>query len=273
MKYLLTDNGSLRPESILNLRKVAAALSLASGLEVLPSSLLHSSKVPADQLEGEEAVNLERRIRLALEVGERAFCIIPFFFGPTAAITGYLPERLADRRKKQGDFHVERTPFLYQKEDASPLLDILAARVQQQLRYQQWERPRVALVDHGSPLPEVTAVRDSLAPLLAARLGDAVAGVAPASMERRPGEEFAFNEPLLANLLDQPGWHDGPVIVSMLFLSPGRHAGPGGDIARICEEAEHRHPRLRTAMTGLVGDHPDIIPLLLRRLVSPRQTL
>lgn len=273
MKYILTDNGSLRPESVLNLRRVAASLSAASGLEVLPSSLLHSSKIPADQLEGEEAVNLERRIRLSIEAGERAFTLIPFFFGPTAAINSYLPERLAYRRQKQGEFHMERTPFLYEPGDASLLVDILAKRILQQIHYQQWRQPRVVLVDHGSPLPEVTAVRDSLAPLLADHLGSTVACVVPASMERRPGPEFAFNEPLLENLFDQPGWGEGPVVVSMLFLSPGRHAGPGGDIARICQAAEIRHPKLRTAMTGLVGDHPGIIPLLLRRLTKPRVLL
>ena len=97
--------------------------------------------------------------------------------------------------------------------------------------------------------------------------------VAPASMERRDGEAYAFNEPLLEKLLDQPGWDTGKVIVSMLFLSPGRHAGPGGDIAHICRAAEQRHPGLRTCMTGLVGDHLGIIPLLQKRLQMERVAL
>lgn len=285
MKYLLVDNGSLRAESVLNLRKVARELSRATGLEVFPSSLLHSSKVPAGELEGETAVNFERRLRLSLEAGEREFTVIPFFFGPSGAITDYMPGRLAYRREKHGAFKVWRTPFLYLAGGMSPvgrmgrmgsnadLAGILADNVRHILRYEGWKRPKVALVDHGSPLREVTAVRDALAIELADALGDEVEAVAPASMERRAGPEFAFNEPLLEKLLDQPDWNRGKVVLSMLFLSPGRHAGPGGDIAGICRAAEARNPGLQTRMTGLVGDHPEIVPLLKRRLEMERVAL
>ena len=268
MKHLLVDNGSLRPQSVLNLRRIAAELSRRTGLEILPASLLHSSKVPEDQLEGQPAVNLERRIRLSLEAGEREFTIIPFFFGPTGAITDYLPQRLAFRRKKHGPFRVERTPFLYLGPDAdnAGLTEILAANVRQIIDYQQWIRPRVILVDHGSPQPEVTAVRNAMAERLAHHLGDEVTAVAPASMERREGEAYAFNEPLLESLLDDAPWNTGPVVIAMLFLSPGRHAGPGGDIATICRKAKERNPGLKTCMTGLVGEHPAIVPVLQRRL-------
>jgi sirohydrochlorin ferrochelatase len=273
MKYWLVDNGSLRAESVLNLRRIARELSAVSGATVLPASLLHSSKVPAEQLEGEPAVNLERRLRLALEAGERAFTVIPFFFGPTAAITAYLPERLAFRREKHGDFRIRRTPFLADGAGADRLASILVDRVLEAIGQRGLVRPRVALVDHGSPLPAVTAVRDRMAVKLARALGDEVAEVAGCSMERREGEAYAFNEPLLARLLDRPGWDRGDVVVAMLFLSPGRHAGPGGDVAGICAAAEARHAGLRTHMTGLVGDHPGIIPLLLSRLELERVDL
>ena len=85
-------------------------------------------------------------------------------------------------------------------------------------------------------------------------------------MERRPEPEYDFNEPLLERAFDQPGFDAGPVIVAMLFLSPGRHAGPAGDIARICAAAEQRHPKLRTVMTDLVGLHPGLIPILVDRV-------
>jgi len=136
-----------------------------------------------------------------------------------------------------------------------------------------WQRPRVALVDHGSPLPEVAAVRDRLAGELGKVLGERVSAVAASSMERREGEAYAFNEPLLENLLETEGWSAGEVVVSLLFLSPGRHAGPEGDIAGICKRARERHPGLRTRMTGLVGNHPAIIRLLQRRLEMPREVL
>lgn len=273
---LLVDNGSLRPESVLSLRRLAGLLSERSGLRVEPASLLHSSKIEPERLEGVAAVNFERRLRLGLEVGERAFTVLPFFFGPSAAITDYMAERIAHRRERHGAFTIERASFLGGEEDrpdVAGLVDILVERVEAVRRETGWERPRVALVDHGSPRLAVTRVRDRLAEALEKVLGAAVSAVAPCSMERRPGPEFAFNEPLLEDLLVSPGWSEAPVIVAMQFLSPGRHAGPGGDVAQICERAKERCPRLRTRMTDLVGDHPGMVPLLLERLAGPRHPL
>lgn len=273
---LLVDNGSLRPESVLNLRQLAAELSERSGLRVEPASLLHSSKIEPERLEGVAAVNFERRVRLGLEAGERSFTVLPFFFGPSAAITDYMVERVAYRREQHGAFAVDRTAFLGGEEDrpdVAGLVDVLVERVQEVMVETGWPRPRVALVDHGSPRLAVTRVRDRLAEALERALGEAVSAVAPCSMERRPGPEFAFNEPLLEDLLVSPGWNEAPVIVAMQFLSPGRHAGPGGDVAQICERAKELCPRLRTRMTGLVGDHPQMVSLLLERLAGPRYSV
>jgi sirohydrochlorin ferrochelatase len=112
-----------------------------------------------------------------------------------------------------------------------------------------------------------------MADALKGYLGDTVLDVAASSMERREGTAYDFNEPLLERLLDRSGWDCGDVVVSMMFLSPGRHAGPGGDVDRICKSAELRHPGLRTHMTGLVGDHPDVVALLKRRLDGERVAL
>lgn len=276
MTYLLVDNGSLRPESVLNLRRLARMLSERSGCTVEPASLLHSSKIDAERLEGIPAVNFERRLRLGLEAGERAFTVIPFFFGPTAAITDYMAERIAYRRAKHGDFSISRTSFLageVDQPDTGYLVEILADRVREAMRDRGWNQPRVALVDHGSPKREVTRIRDLLATRLETDLGDEVSGVCATSMERRPGPEFAFNEPLLETLLCQEGWCNREVIVAMQFLSPGRHAGPSGDVAKICEAAGHEHPQLQTAMTALMGTHPLILELLLARLNGPRYAL
>ena len=123
----------------------------------------------------------------------------------------------------------------------------------------------MALVDHGSPVPAVTAVRNELAVQLAALLGARVAAVAPCSMERRPEPAYDFTAPLLADLLATPGWSAGRVIVALQFLQPGRHAGPEGHVAEICRRAEAAHPGLRTRMTGLVGAHPLLVEILADR--------
>ena len=55
-------------------------------------------------------------------------------------------------------------------------------------------------------------------------------------MERRPDPQYDFNNPLLETLLEQ--WHQegvSEVVVSQFFLLPGRHAGPDGDLAEICQ--------------------------------------
>jgi hypothetical protein len=83
-------------------------------------------------------------------------------------------------------------------------------------------------------------------------------------MERREGSEYDFNEPLLEKLLGS-GDFSGDVVLSMLFMSPGRHAGPGGDIAEICEAAEKEHEGLRTFMGDLFASHPGAIDLLAKR--------
>jgi hypothetical protein len=67
-------------------------------------------------------------------------------------------------------------------------------------------------------------------------------------------------------LLRQPGWNSGDVTVAMQFLLPGRHAGPTGDVAAICREAEAASGgTLRTTMTPLVGEHPLLIDILADR--------
>ncbi|WP_206018985.1 sirohydrochlorin chelatase [Salinicola acroporae] len=77
---------------------------------------------------------------------------------------------------------------------------------------------------------------------------------------------YRFNEPLLETLLASPALADGDVILSMLFLSPGRDAGEGGDIAEICAQAMSRAPGLNVVTTRLVGENDAILELLATRL-------
>jgi hypothetical protein len=54
----------------------------------------------------------------------------------------------------------------------------------------------------------------------------------------------------------------------MLFLLPGRHAGPDGDVATIAKE--HAPAGLRWKLSPLLGTHPALPALLFRRhLYSP----
>jgi len=131
------------------------------------------------------------------------------------------------------------------------------------------ESAPVVLVDHGSPSRHVTAVRDYMGLCLETVLGYSCEGVYVASMERRPEPAYDFNEPLLECVFDQHTvLQDGDVIVALMFVSPGRHAGPEGDIASILEGVQGRYPCLRTHMTSLLGTAPQIPQVLAERILG-----
>ena len=82
-------------------------------------------------------------------------------------------------------------------------------------------------------------------------------------MERcRAGPDFAFNEPLLETAVAtvDPQAADG-IVVALLFLSPGKHAGAGGDI--------HHHAEAATPpveVTEVIGADPLIVDILADRV-------
>ncbi|MCD8481683.1 MAG: cobalamin biosynthesis protein CbiX [Verrucomicrobia bacterium] len=268
MVVQLIDNGSLRPESWLNLQRLATASSRRFGLQVHGISLLHSDRLDPNSIGGQPARIWEPTMRAFLKAGEREFFIQPFFIGPTAAITQYMPERLQLLQQEFPDLKLRYGDFLFSGEDTDDglLTSIVCQRIKEALGITGWMRPRVVLVDHGSPLPEVTFVRNYIAGQLSVLLRNEVHSVAVASMERREGDLYRFNDPLLADRLDQDGYAQSEVIIAMLFLSPGRHAGPDGDVEQICKEARLRNPRLATHCTGLLGTHPLMEELLYQRI-------
>lgn len=268
MRYYLVDNGSLRADSWNNLAFVAAAVSRRTGRDVRPASVLHSDKLDPAECNGQQPVTLEQAIRRDIDEGMREFGVIPFFFGPSRAITRYVPERIEALRAETPDLKVSIAPFLFdcENEYGDTLASILAERVRETIHEQELDMPPVVLVDHGSPVPVVTRVRDYLAGQLSVILRGEVRCVGPASMERREGALYKFNEPLLEKRLDRAPYNSGDVVISLLFLSPGRHAGEGGDIAAICADAEARNAGLRTHITGLAGTHPLILDIVERRM-------
>ncbi len=269
----LCDNGSLRPESTLSLRRVAAALAARTGRRVVPVSLLHSDKVPAEKLGGEPAVLLEQALQAHFAAEpDGAVSLLPLFFGPSAALTEYIPDRLRALRAVHSQACVRLAPWLV--DVTSPdrrVAGMLADQVRGVARAAGWTRPAVLLVDHGSPQRGVTAVRDHLAEQLRAELGDRVTAVGAASMERRAGAAYAFNDPLLATALRTAPFDRGEVVVALQFLAPGRHAGAGGDIAEICRAAEAERPVLRTRMTEPLAAEAGLVEVLADRLGATRE--
>src|SRR5690606_32293314 len=114
------------------------------------------------------------------------------FFGPSAALTDYVPARLDALRVR----HPGRSVVL-----AKPLVDpsdgndrrvarALADAVRATLRNRELAGPAVVLVDHGTPQRAVTAVREHLGAQLRRELAGEVPVVGTASMERREGETY-----------------------------------------------------------------------------------
>lgn len=266
----LLDNGSLRPESVFSLRRIAADLSRRLDCEVNPVSLLHSSKIAAEELDGVEAQTWKRFLKRQAEAGVTSLLVLPLFFGPSSAVVDYLPrisrEILEDLNLS--DLSIEVGPSLVDLDDPD---DDAVARILADLVLRSLERrgrgdvpPPVILVDHGSPVERVAQCRDRVAEQLAGLLAGRVSRVIASSMERREGEEYAFNEPLLESALQQLEEADDAVL-SLMFVSPGRHAGPGGDIAQIVEQSAWARAGKRVLVTPLVGESPLLIDLLERR--------
>lgn len=272
-ELFLLDNGSLEPAATLNLRRLASSLGLALGLPVAPVSLLHSHKIPPEEIGGAAAESFEGAVKRRLAEGRSSFAVVPLFFGPSGALIDYLPERVARLRGLAPKLEVRIGACLVDASDradrrlASILEDCLAPALK---AARQPERATVLLVDHGSPKKEVNAVREHLAQQLRERLGRRVATVQSASMERRPEPEYEFNEPLLERALEALPAGPTEAFVSQLFFSPGRHAGPGGDIETICARA--KRPDLKLYFSTLVGDHPRLIEILRDRAAKILET-
>lgn len=265
---MLVDNGSTRAASTLSLRAVASGLAAASGRVVHPVSLQHADRISADQLDGVPAQTLPAFLRSQLAQGEREFIVVPLFFGKSRALTQSIPEQVALLAREFGAFRVRQADVLSPMPEGEPrLAEILAAHVAQCTAQLGTQPHRVVVVDHGSPLPDVTAVRAKVTMALRQHL-DADIALNQAVMERRQGAEYDFNGQLLGDLLQSCAAKDPEcaVVLAMMFISPGRHAGPGGDIAQICADVMAQNPGLRVAISPLIGEHPLLIEILNDRL-------
>ena len=260
----LVDNGSLRAEPTLHLRNVARELGGFLEVPVHPVSLLHSSKVDAGLLGGMSAQLLEPMVRQFLKFPEyQNVLVVPQFFGPSRALTDYLPERLDRLRKERGEVEIRQADCLLNLEDdsAETLAEVIKDRVLEVIdtNSKECQLPQVVLVDHGSALSGVNAVRKAVAVHLKEILSDGIHDLVDCSMERPDGAEVVEN-PLLSEVLPHLS-PDYPVLLAMMFFAEGKHAGRGGDVERICKESGVQN----WFRTETIGNHPLLIQLLAKR--------
>jgi len=263
----LFDNGSLRATSTLSLRATARQLAAELGIEVRAVSLLHSSAVNPVEVGGKPAQLLEPALEAFLEENLTADVVaLPLFFGPSAALTDYVPGRLATLAGKFPQARLRLARWLVDPmETDDRIARALADAARRKVVGENLVRPKIVVVDHGSPQRAVSEVRNFLGSQIAVMLADLTETVAVASMEKRPGSEYAFNDPLLAERLRTPPFDHGDVVMALQFLSPGRHAGPDGDVARICAEARRERPELKTHLAETIASDQRVVAVLADR--------
>ena len=278
LPIILLDNGSKRPAAALALRETAVGLSSRLGREVFPASVAFSDGIPTELLDGAPAKLLGDLVLDLAERGEPSAIIAPLFLGPSGGLSKGLA---AARAAAPAGFDLLVGECLVadaEQEDSGMPVDTrvaraLATEVLRVARRKRLVAPlKVLVVDHGTPSKAVNAVRNRLAQQLDGLLGYGRHGalVGAASMERRDGAEYDFNEPLLERALTAAPYDTGDVVLAMAFVLPGRHAGEGGDVAQIAEAAqaaaEASGQQLRVHTTPLLGRSPFVLDVLADRV-------
>jgi hypothetical protein len=263
---LLVDNGSLRPEAIFSLRRVAQKLSRETEFEVLPVGLLHSNKINPSYLEGIKAETIGTFLTSQLGKNEKSLLILPLFLGPSRGITEWLVLRLEEWKREESDRTYQVLDCLHV--DGDPRLAMaLAGGINNLVERESLSNPRIAMVDHGTPIAEVNRVREQVGADLRKIQNYTESEFSTCSMERREGDQYSFNEPLLEGLLLKWGQEGSrEVVVALFFLLSGRHAGEGGDLAKICENASSLFPQMKIYQTNPLAEHDIVFSILKEKL-------
>jgi sirohydrochlorin ferrochelatase len=266
--YLLVDNGSKKPEATLRLRELAASLGAHVGKTVHPVSLQHTDAIAADELGGQPANTFTAFLRKQLANGEREFIVLPLFFGVSRALTSFIPQQLGLLEAEFGTFSVTLAEVVYPLPEGDDRLAQIVFDHIQAAQAKLAGKAQVVLVDHGSPVPQITEVRKRVAQSVDVMLGESQS-LAEAVMERREGKEYDFNGELLADWLRaQAEQGVTTVIVAMLFFLPGRHAGTCGDVETICDSVVRDFPQLSFTITPLISEHSLLLDILKDRLLA-----
>ena len=271
---LLVDNGSTRVDAAVQLRSIAEKLSNKIDNKVNAVSLKHSDRIAVvdvqNKLEGVPARVFTEFMTEQLSAGIREFILIPLFFGKSRALTSFVPDEKLKLESQFGPFKLSMAEVLYPLPEGDPkLVEILyenatnIASTKTDLTLKN-----LVLVDHGSPLPAVNAVRQHITAALNTKLPEGIS-IDQAAMERREGKEYDFNGELLEDYLSRIA-NEGEThaTVLLLFLLAGTHAGENGDIVQICHSVMEKHPSLKVSISPLIGQNEKLIDCLEQRFYA-----
>jgi sirohydrochlorin ferrochelatase len=267
---ILVDNGSLRSDAELFTRKLSRRLEIDTGIPVIAASLAHSDRIPIESLNGIPVPIFEALLEQQCRQNNLKYLwVIPFLLVTGGVIYEKIQSFLHVFSQMYPHIAFDMAEGLVSVSDPveSGVIGMIADQIQEVLKQNQLTRPRVVLVDHGSPNPAGARTRNGVAEGLASILGDRVEGVIPASMERRSGADYDFNEPLLERALTESVQQGHPeIVLARLFLQPGKHSGRAGDIEQICRSVSGRFPQLRIFNLPRVFSQKRLVQLLKRRL-------
>lgn len=269
LRVALIDNGSLKPEATLSLRRLAAKLEAqasAAGrpMRVEAVSARFADRIPARDLEGKPAETMPGWLKRMAALRRRPrVLLLPLLIGPSDTMTKSMPSAV---RGAELEALAEVAPPLVclcpvlMPQGASGAVEV-AGMLVDGIAAADSAAEHVILCDHGSPVKRVAAAREAVRLEMERKLGRQVLGVC---MERREGPEYDFNGPLLEDALSELP-EQGRVVVALLFLQEGRHAGPGGDIETIIAGVMEKRPNLKVTTTKVLANHPGLVDLLLTR--------
>lgn len=247
----LIDNGSLEPAAVRHLRATAAELGRRTDTHVHAVSWKHSDRITECAQDAAPPWTLAPFIRSMHALGQREFLFVPFFISAQGAIGSALHRDIEALQRDLGGFEFKFTAGLAAR---GAIPGIMVERIRETILRHSLGTPPVVLVDHGGPSAASARLRDQIADQVRRELGAAIRELTAASMEGQ-------HPPLLADALNRADFSGRNVVVARLFLSPGRHAGAHGDVARLClESPAHCH------LTELVGTHPAAIDALAAAL-------
>lgn len=273
---ILIDNGSLRANATLQLRLLAEKLTLKSGLKIHPVSCKHSNKILEAELNGQPANTFSNFMKQQLSKGEKEFILLPLFFGNSRALTSFIPDEVVLLEQEFGKFTLKVAETIYPlpqgENDLTNIIYDHVVSTSSKESDQHSSIKNIVLVDHGSPVPRVTAVRQHLAATVREKLIDTdidSQALEEAVMERRKGKEYDFNGDLLKDwLLQKAQAGETQASVILMFFLPGSHAGEGGDIVEICDEVMDKYPKFQVSISPLISEHPKLVSILNKRLMS-----
>lgn len=261
---VLADNGSVKPYAPLMTRKLAQQLQEEIGVKTIPASLAHSGRIPVDRLNGQPVALVKPLLQELSMSGIEEVIILPFMLASGGAIHRKLAAEveIASNSFAETKFELAQAILSDSDQNPHPIVPMFVEHIESTIQEKSLDRPRVILVDHGSPRRESADLRNSVGKQLKDSLGERIEGLIAASMERRPGAEYDFNEPMLKKVLEESAEERKTIVLARLFLQPGKHSGKKGDVDEICEEVFRRFPEFEIHHAPRVFLQKNLIHLL-----------